>query len=96
MDKKEQTELINGAAQKAYEAGIDPEMDPISAYLVSIGHRYAGDFNFVFCVACEVADMSSRSRGFKSQSDEAMTIIMERRTNEARRERLLEGSKGDA
>ena len=84
LTKQEKEAMIRAAAQICYEAGVEPDMLPVSEHLLSVGHAYGGDFCFVLCVAAAVADLQAVAEGFASQLDRAVQRMAARKAGETR------------
>lgn len=81
LSKTQQQELVSEAAQILHDAGIEPEIAPVSAYLQSIGHEYALSWTFCFCVAVDVANLNAKAEGYDNQYQRAWARIQERRAS---------------
>lgn len=71
MTKQEKEAMIQQAAQAAFDAGVEPEMEPVSRHLQAAGHPYGRDFCFVLCVATDIGHMHARAEGYRDQWDRA-------------------------
>ena len=61
MTSMEKEQMIHDAVQMCFDAGIEPELQPISDFLAAQGHKYSRAFLFIFCVACDVGKMRRKA-----------------------------------
>jgi hypothetical protein len=70
---------IDQAAAVLFDAGVEPELVPVTLALLAREHRYAQSFLFVFCVACRMADLAAQAAGYANQFELAWEHLMARR-----------------
>jgi len=71
MNKAEKEQMIQAAAQLAFDVGVEAEIDPVAVYLQSIGHEYGRNWGFCFCVSVDIGHLEARADGYANMWDRA-------------------------
>lgn len=84
LTKQEKEYYIHDAAAAANSIDTPIDIETVQRFLLALEHPYANQWTFCFCVACEMANIKARERGYASQGEEAaIKMKLKRRNAEA-------------
>lgn len=79
VTKEEASAAIDEAGQRAYEAGVEPDVWPVQVFLLNGDHPFGNSWAFCFCVSCDIGHRQAQAEGYENMYHRAAVRSLEKR-----------------